>query len=180
MLLVTFASLQWYGSAAGAMIDTAPVIVPQLDIQGYSSPNISVEISNTTPYLKPTRLVNSPIEVTGLGVMQEATPKGEARGLLDVSIGATPSAFDIAQAVLNAVAVSYNIPNTIGAKINASGDGGGLTVEQDLKLDELHQLQGAKLGEAMTVDTLNGTRSVGSIVLDLDTPSDGVTIVTRQ
>lgn len=57
---------------------------------------------------------------------------------------------------------------------------GAILNEIQTLVDELHQLQGAKLGEAMTVDTLNGTRSVGSIVLDLDTPSDGVTIVTRQ
>jgi hypothetical protein len=125
MPLASLFNLQYYGSASGAMVAETPVIVSQLSISGVASAEVDVVITNPTSTLKATRLVNSPIEVQGLGVMQEATPKGRARATLDVSIGAVPSAFDNAQAVLNALAASYNIAGTIGAKINASGSGGG-------------------------------------------------------
>jgi hypothetical protein len=58
----------------------------------------------------------------------------EAKGLIScvIQIGANPSAVDIAQAVLNALAAQYNIPGTIGAAIQtSSGTGGGsLTTEE--------------------------------------------------
>ncbi len=41
-----------------------------------------------------------------------------------ISIGAQPSAFDIAQAVLNAAASQYNLPGTIGNKINSASAAG--------------------------------------------------------
>jgi len=139
MLLVALASLQWYGSATGSMVETQPDISIDLDIKGYGSQSIDVSITNPAPNLKATRLVNSPLEVQGIGEMQEATPKGDAKVLLDVSIGAVPSAFDISQAVLNANSASYNIPNTIGSKINASDSAGGLTVEQATQLLKIFQ-----------------------------------------
>jgi hypothetical protein len=61
----------------------------------------------------------------------------EAKGLIScvIQIGANPSAFDIAQAVLNALAAQYNIPGTIGAAIQSSSSGGGsLTTEEHDKL----------------------------------------------
>lgn len=90
------------------------------------------------------------------------------------------------------VRINYQQP-VQAISFSTGGGGGGIapTVEQirqemdtnsqiASKVDELHQLQGAKVGEAMTVDTNNGTRSVGTIVLEIDSPTEGVTIVTRQ
>lgn len=62
----------------------------------------------------------------------------DAKGWLTctIQIGAQPSAFDIAQAVLNAVASQYNVPGTIGEAIQSGGGGGGggLTTEEHNKL----------------------------------------------
>lgn len=41
-----------------------------------------------------------------------------------IDVGAHPSAFDIVQAVLNALATDYNRPGTIGQKINGAGSAG--------------------------------------------------------
>ncbi len=125
MLLGALASLQWYGPAAGAMVTDTPVTTPQLSVSGLASGELDVVITNPTPNLKATRLVNSPLEVQGIGVMQEATPKGRARALLSVSIGAVPSAFDIAQAVWLQQITAVDVAGTTAAKLNDSGGGGG-------------------------------------------------------
>jgi hypothetical protein len=41
-----------------------------------------------------------------------------------IHIGALPSAFDIVQAVWNSIAASYNLPGSLGEKLNAAGAGG--------------------------------------------------------
>lgn len=178
MLLVAFASLQWYGSATGAMIDTAPVVTSELAIKGYASPAVDVIIVNPTPNLKATRLVNSPLEVQGIGTMQEATPKGRARALLDVSIGAVPSAFDIAQAVLNANAASYNNPNTIGEKINNSDTVGGLTTEQATQILKIYQA--LMLDPTKPVTNTPNQISFDDVVIDLVGDPEVSVIGTRQ
>jgi len=78
----------------------------------------------STVYLKGTRLRNSPLVVQAGGAAVLLLPKAKGRMALAISIGAQPSAFDITQSVLNALAGDYNIPGTIGAKINASGNAG--------------------------------------------------------
>ncbi len=135
-------------------------------------------------------------ELTGSGTIS-GTFKGNASLSADISSSSTLSPENLAAAVWNSIAASFNTAGTMGNKMNSaasagdpwgtvlpgsylSTEAGGILAQIQTLVDELHQLQGAKLGEAMTVDTVNGTRSVGSIVLDLDTPSDGVTIVTRQ
>jgi len=135
-------------------------------------------------------------ELTGSGTMS-GTFFGTASLSADISSSSTLSPENLAAAVWNSIAASFNTAGTMGNKMNSaasagdpwgtvlpgsylSTEAGGILAQIQTLVDELHQLQGAKLGEAMTVDTVNGTRSVGSIVLDLDTPSDGVTIVTRQ
>ena len=63
--------------------------------------------------------------LSGEGVIDTANPS-DSRGSLEctVEIGSRPSAFDIAQAVLNAGATDYNIDGTIGNKINSAGTSG--------------------------------------------------------
>ena len=90
------------------------------------------------------------------------------------------------------VRINYQQPvQAISFSTGSGGSGVAPTVEQirqeidtnseiASKVDELHQLQGAKLGEAMTVNTNNNTRTVGNIVLEIDSSIEGVTIVTRQ
>jgi hypothetical protein len=47
----------------------------------------------------------------------------QAKGWIgaEINIGFAPSAFDIAQAIWNAMAIGYNIPGTMGAKLNSAG-----------------------------------------------------------
>jgi hypothetical protein len=59
-----------------------------------------------------------------LGVITAADMRGKAHLSATIEIGSRPSAFDIIQAVLNAVASQYNIPGTIGNKINSAASAG--------------------------------------------------------
>lgn len=59
----------------------------------------------------------------GVGAMAGLV-RGRARLVGQIDIGSRPSAFDIAQEVLNAASTQYNIAGTIGEKINAGGAAG--------------------------------------------------------
>ena len=122
-MLLPYTGLEYYGPAAAAVVVNAPATT-SLGLKGYARAGISNGGSGVAVYLKPTRLRGSTIFAEGVGALIAANPKGRAKLQLLVNIGAVPSAFDIAQAVLNATATSYNITGTIGAKINASGSGG--------------------------------------------------------
>jgi hypothetical protein len=124
MPLASLFNLQYYGSASASMVGELPIIESELTISGLASANIDVVITNLTPNLKLTRLVNSPVEFTGLGELHQAIPKGRAKALLDISIGANPSAFDIAQAVWNSNASALNIIGTMGELLNGAGSAG--------------------------------------------------------
>lgn len=116
--------LQNYGKATGALVDTQPAIEVSLSAKVRKRLAIDTLGGNIQPYLKMTRAMKQTIMAQGVGAVELMLPKKRSRMALDVSIGAVPSAFDIAQAVLNAVASSYNIPGTIGEKINDAGAGG--------------------------------------------------------
>lgn len=90
----------WYGSASGAMVDES-IATSTLNIKGYATISESVQITLPVPYLKPTRLVNSPLYVQGIGVLQEATPKARARMALDVRVNEITQD-DVTGAVLEA------------------------------------------------------------------------------
>ena len=57
--------------------------------------------AGSVPLAKPTRLVNSPVVTSGVGVMAQALPKGRARPAVLVKIGAL-SQDDVTGAVLEA------------------------------------------------------------------------------
>ena len=124
MPILAYSGNLWYGSASGAVIDTAPTIDVSASIKANLTGAVEVQGGNIAPALKGTMARKQTVIVQAGGSLEQASWKKRARAALDVSIGASPSAFDIAQAVLNAVASSYNIAGTIGAKINASGSGG--------------------------------------------------------
>jgi hypothetical protein len=121
MPLAPFFVLQFYGKSTGAIVDQV-VVDAELTIRAFARLGINDQISVLTE-LKGTLLVNSPIndQITVIG---EVVAKAWARMGIDRSIEAQPTAFEITQSVLNALAADYNIPNTIGAKINASGAAG--------------------------------------------------------
>ena len=100
MPILTYFNNMFYGSASAAMVDES-VATTSLDIKGNATIFESVQIELPTPYLKPTRLVNSPLIVQGLGEMQEATPKGRGRMALDVRVNQLTQD-DVTGAVLEA------------------------------------------------------------------------------
>lgn len=63
------------------------------------------------------------VTIEGLGDIV-ITPKGYGNLSITIDIGSRPSAFDITQAVLNALATQYNIAGTIGNKINSAASAG--------------------------------------------------------
>ena len=99
MPAAAYANLAWNGPGSGAMVDTAPSTQPGLGIKGTGRIGEQIQITLPTARLKATRLVNAPLYAQGAGSLEKALPKGRGRALLSVSIGAQPSAFDIAQAV---------------------------------------------------------------------------------
>ena len=121
MPLAPFFVLQFFGKTTGAIVDQITVDA-ELVLKAFARLGIEDQISVLTE-LKGTLLVNSPIN-DQIVVIGEAVAKVWARMGIDRSIEAQPTAFEITQSMLNALAADYNIPFTIGAKINASGNAG--------------------------------------------------------
>jgi hypothetical protein len=124
MPILAYTGGMWYGSASGAMIDTVPSPSIAASIKANKRLAASIQGGQIEPHLKGTMGKKQTLVVQGIGELVQADWKKRGRMSMSVSIGAIPSAFDNAQAVLNAIATSYNIPGTIGAKINSSGSGG--------------------------------------------------------
>lgn len=90
----------WYGEAAAASFgDTAPSALTA-SIQGWAQPDATIAGAASVPLAKATRLRNSPATLTGSGTITTAYPRGRARPTCTISIGAQPSATDIAEAVV--------------------------------------------------------------------------------
>lgn len=127
-MLLPYTTLVYYGQGAGAVVDTAPTIDVDADIKGDVRLGGSIQGGLIEPYVKGTMARKQTVVVQAVGELHQALWKKRGRIALDVSIGASPSAFDITQSVLNAIAASYNIPGTVGAKINSAGSGGAATL----------------------------------------------------
>lgn len=85
-MLLALATLVWYGPAAASMTDTAAATVVA-SAKGYAQPAAVVSGLGLMTNADATRLVNSPMSTTGLGVITAATPKGRARPAVHVKIG---------------------------------------------------------------------------------------------
>lgn len=124
MLLTTFAGLQWYGNASGALVDTQPDTTPSLDIKATKRLTASIQGGEIEPYIKGTMGKTQTLIVQGIGELHLALPKKIGTMALSVEIGATPSAFDIAQAVWLQAASAVNVPGTTGEKLTGAGSSG--------------------------------------------------------
>lgn len=123
-MLLPYTGLEYYGAGTAALVDTAPVTEPQLDIKADKRLSAVVQGGLIEPYIKGTMGKKQTLIVSGLGELATASPKKTATGALDVSIGATPSAFDISQAVWLQIASAVNVPGTTGEKLNGAGSAG--------------------------------------------------------
>lgn len=124
MPYAALAPLHWYGPACAAMVVTDTIgelqeATPKREIR----PALSVVGAGDSFVFRPYRGYAAALDVSGNAYTQ-VTPHQYKKISLTVNVGAVPSAYDITQAILNAVALDYNNPGTIGAKINASGAGG--------------------------------------------------------
>jgi len=95
---VTAATLKGYGGAASTI--TAQGIV--------------VDTSHLTGLKSGVALI------LGEGLVTNALIKGRTSMSASIVIGFQPSAFDIAQAIWNSLAADYDIPDTMGAAVNAA------------------------------------------------------------
>ena len=187
MLADILYSLQWYGPGCGAVNPADNLGTLSAGIKGYAKQTATIEGVGSIPAAHVTGLKNSPAIITGTGEIITANPKGNGKISASVFIGFKPSAFDIAQAVLNAETDSYNIPDTIGSKINAAGAGGdpwASEIVTDYSAKEtlriiLAVLAGKTLGartKRITFRDINDTKD--RVVVDFDTTGNrsGVTV----
>lgn len=121
MPILAYTGGMWYGSASGAMVDTAPTTSIEADIKADKRLAASVQAGQIEPYIKGTMARKQTLLVQGIGELAQANWKKKGRVAMSVSIGATPSAYDIAQAVWGQVASAVNEAGTMGEKLNDSG-----------------------------------------------------------
>jgi hypothetical protein len=123
MPLLPYFNNMWYGAGSGAMGDSAPTIETSADIKGLIAPSMTVQ-GFIEPYLKGTMGRKQTLVVEAIGELHQANWKKLGRAALSVSIGASPSAFDIAQAVWLQVATAVDVAGTTGSKLNSAGSSG--------------------------------------------------------
>lgn len=133
-------------------------------------------------------------EITGSGSV-EGTFYGTASLAADISSSSTLSPENLAAAVWNSIAASFNTAGTMGAKMNSaasagdpwatalpgsylSTEAGGILAQIQSLVDELHKIQGLDSANPMTVTPTS--RTSGSIDLTISGDGETETIVTRN
>jgi hypothetical protein len=101
MPLASLASLQWYGPGAGAMVANEAAGSVVAGVKGTGRANQVTTGTGSMPLAKATRLVNSPMVVSGSGSMVRALPKAYGRPAMLMKIGEL-SQDDVTGAVLEA------------------------------------------------------------------------------
>jgi len=131
-------------------------------------------------------------ELTGSGTT-EGTFFGTASLSADISSSSTLSPENLAAAVWNSIAASFNTAGTMGAKLNAasaagdpwgatlpgsylSTEAGGILSQIQTLVDELHRLQGLDVDAPVTITPTSRTASG----IDITIGGDGETISTLQ
>ena len=133
-------------------------------------------------------------EITGSGTI-EGTFKGNASLSADISSSSTLSPENLAAAVWNSIAASFNTAGTMGNKMNSaasagdpwstplpgsylSTEAGGILAQIQTLVDELHKIEGLSDGVPMNVTPTN--RTAGTINLDITGDGETTTTVTRN
>lgn len=131
-------------------------------------------------------------DLTGSGTIS-ATAFGTADMSADISSSGTLSPENLAAAVWNAVAASFNTAGTMGAKMNsaasagdpwstalpgayADGEAGKILAQIQTLVDELHRLQGLDAAAPVTITPTSRTATGIDIVIG----GDGETISTLE
>jgi len=133
-------------------------------------------------------------EITGSGSVVGGL-RGDVGLSADISSSSTLSPENLAAAVWNSIAASFNTAGTMGAKMNSaasagdpwgtvlpgsylSTEAGGILAQIQTLVDELHKIQGLDAANPMTVTPTS--RVAGSIDLDITGDGETSTTVTRQ
>lgn len=133
-------------------------------------------------------------DITGSGTVS-GTFFGTASLSADISSSSTLSPENLAAAVWNSIAASFNTAGTMGNKLNSaasagdpwgtalpgsylSTEAGGILAQIQTLVDELHKIQGLDAANPMTVTPTS--RVSGSIDLEITGDGETTTTVTRQ
>ena len=133
-------------------------------------------------------------ELTGSGTTG-GTLRGDVGLSADISSTSTLSPENLAAAVWNSIAASFNTAGTMGAKMNsaasagdpwstalpgsyADGEAGKILAQIQTLVDELHKIQGLDAANPMTVTPTS--RTAGSIDLEITGDGETSTTVARQ
>jgi len=132
--------------------------------------------------------------ITGSGTTS-GTFFGTASLSADISSSSTLSPENLAAAVWNSIAASFNAAGTMGNKLNSaasagdpwgttlpgsylSTEAGGILAQIQTLVDELHKIQGLDAANPMTVTPTS--RVAGSIDLEITGDGETTTTVSRQ
>lgn len=132
-------------------------------------------------------------EITGSGTVT-GTFKGNASLSADISSSSTLSPENLAAAVWNSIAASFNTAGTMGNKLNSaasagdpwgttlpgsylSTEAGGILAQIQTLVDELHKIQGLDASNPMTVTP--NSRTAGAINLQITGDGENLTQVER-
>lgn len=103
-----------------------------------------------------TTLIGQPFSMQ-ITVSEEASMKQRSRITAIADVAATPSAYDIAQAVWGQVASAVNVPGSTGAKLNDAG-GSGDPWNTDLSSYNTAGTAGKKLKDSLTTGKFLGLK----------------------
>jgi hypothetical protein len=122
MPIASLANLQWNGPASAALVDQTEVLI-DLGASGLASgvPNTQIVVLDD---VRSTRLVDRPIETTIVVDGDGGSPKGRARVLFVADVAASPSAYDIAQAVHAQNLSGFNTVGSAGKYLKDAGGAG--------------------------------------------------------
>lgn len=123
-MLLPYTTLTYYGPGAAAMV-ADPGVGDMVTAAPRQTQRFGITVVGTgdAPLLRPYRGYAADLDTSG-GASQAITPHQKMAVKLQVNVGAVPSAADIAQAIWNANAATFNNANTMGNRVNAAGSGG--------------------------------------------------------
>jgi hypothetical protein len=124
MPLLVYYNNMFYGSASAAMVVDDPTIEVSASAKMNTRLGADIQGGDIEPYLKMTRALKQTLAVDAGGEMIEALPKMKLTAACSVSIGAVPSAFDIAQAIWQSSSSRYNVSGSMGEKLNNASSAG--------------------------------------------------------
>lgn len=125
MPLASLFALQYYGKAMASaidQIDNEEVLAAKKWQRANSSDQVAVDTVS-----RATEVIGQPF-TDQVVVDTVSQAKNRSRVNLNDSIGASPSEYDIAQAVWLIAASAINYAGTAGAKLNSAGSGGAVSM----------------------------------------------------